>query len=214
MPRKPLHYVTDPAVWQVLVAPVRLEILETLRMLAPCGIAAVAKHLDRPADSLYRHFAKLVKTGIVIETKIRHTGRRPEQIYDLLADDITCRFSRNRDAAAGQAVLSTAEAILKMTDRTFRTAEAAGRLAALDRDIPSDVRAFFEQAWLSPQDLERLQHHFREIKQLLDDKTPKPEGRLCLVSIFMAPIVRKRGATRSSPGKRAAAATKRARRAV
>lgn len=211
MLRKPLHHVTDPAVWQVLVAPVRLEILETLRMLAPCGIAAVAHHLDRPADSLYRHFAKLVKTGIVIETEIRHTGRRPEQIYDLVADDITCRFSRDRDAAAGQAVLSTAEAILKMTDRTFRAAEAAGQLAALDRDVPSDVRAFFEQAWLSPHDLERLQHHFREIKQLLDDKTPKPDGHLCLVSVFMAPVVRKRGATRSSSSKRSTAATKRTR---
>jgi hypothetical protein len=47
MPRKALHHVTDPAVWQTLVAPVRLEILEALRMLAPCGIAAVAQQLDR-----------------------------------------------------------------------------------------------------------------------------------------------------------------------
>ena len=209
MPRKALHHVTDPAVWQTLVAPVRMEILEALRMLAPCGIAAVAQQLDRPADSLYRHFAKLVKTGIVLKTEIRHTGRRSEQIYDLVADDITCRFTRKSDAAAGQAVLSTAQAILKMTDRTFRAAEAAGQLAALDRYKASNVRAFFEHAWLAPRDLERLQHHFREIKQLLDDKTPKPAGRLCLVSVFMAPIVRKRGAARSSPREDSATATRR-----
>lgn len=198
MPRKPLHHVTDPAVWQTLCAPVRMEILETLRMLAPCGIAAVARQLDRPADSLYRHVAKLVETGIVIKTEVRHTGRRPEQLYDLVADDITCRFSRKRDATAGEAVLSTAQSILKMTDRTFRAAAAAGQLSALDRDLPSDVRAFFEHAWLSSQDLERLQRLFREIKQLLDDKRPKADGRLCLVSVLMAPIVRKRRARAST----------------
>jgi DNA-binding transcriptional ArsR family regulator len=214
MPRKALHHVTDPAIWQTLVAPVRLEILEALRMLAPCGIAAVAQQLDRPADSLYRHFAKLVKTGIVLKTATRHTGRRSEQIYDLVADDVTCRFTRKRDAAAGQAVLSTAQAILKMTERTFRAAEAAGQLAPLDRDSASDVRAFFEHAWLTPRDLNRLQHHFHEIKQLLDDKTRKPDGQLCLVSVFMAPIVRKRGAARSSRSTDSSAATRRPPRAA
>jgi DNA-binding transcriptional ArsR family regulator len=198
MPRKALHHVTDPAVWQTLLAPVRMEILETLRMLAPCGIAAVARQLDRPADALYRHFAKLVETGIVIKTEVRHTGRRPEQLYDLIADDITCRFARKSDATAGQAVLTTARSILKMTDRTFRAAAAAGQLDVMDRGLPTGVRAFFEHAWLSPQDLERLQRLFREIKQLLDDKRPKDDGRLCLVSVLMAPIVRKRRAKQNT----------------
>ena len=29
MPRKPVHFVTDPAVWKTLIAPVRAEIIET-----------------------------------------------------------------------------------------------------------------------------------------------------------------------------------------
>lgn len=77
MPRKPVHVITAPAVWKTLIAPVRAEILETLRMLGPCGIADVARQLDRPADSLYRHFEKLVATGVVVETGTRSTGSAP-----------------------------------------------------------------------------------------------------------------------------------------
>jgi predicted transcriptional regulator len=212
MPRKPLHHVTDPATWRTLCAPVRLEIVETLRLLAPCGIAAVAEHLDRPADTLYRHFRKLVETGVVLKTEIRQTGHRPEQIYDLIADDITCRFSRKGNAMAGEAVLMTAQSILKMTDRTFRAAADAGLLSTLDRGLPSDVRAFFEHAWLSPEDSERLMQLFGEIKQLLDDKRPKGDGRLCLVSVLMAPIVRKRPATPRKTEPNGHTATKTSRR--
>ena len=93
MARKALHRVTDPAVWKTLLAPVRAEIIETMRMLGPCGIADVARQLDRPADSLYRHFEKLVATGVVIEKGTRPTGRRKERVYDLLADDFGADFA-------------------------------------------------------------------------------------------------------------------------
>ena len=72
MRRKAVHVITDPAVWTILIAPVRAEIIETLRMLGPCAIADVASQLDRPADSLYKHFEKIVATGVVVEIGRAH----------------------------------------------------------------------------------------------------------------------------------------------
>jgi len=200
MPRKPAYFITDPAVWKTLVAPVRAEILETLRMLGPCGIADVARHLDRPADSLYRHFEKLVATGVVIETGTRSTGRRIERVYDLIADDLGARFRTSSVRAVNDAYLTTAKTILKMSARTFRDAAAAGELVGLGLDKPCSTRAFFEHVWLTAADFEKLNTLFGTLNTFLNSKkTRAADTRLHLVSVLAAPIVRRRGAKRSKP---------------
>ncbi len=197
MPRKPVHFVTDPAVWKTLVAPVRAEILETLRMLGPCAIADVARQLDRPADSLYRHFEKLVATGVVVATGTRPAGRRTERVYDLVADDLGARFAGASIRAANDAYLTTANTVLKMTARTFRDAAAAGELVGLGLDKPSTMRAFFEHVWLTPADFVELNAIFRRLNGFLNSKkTRTADTRLQLVSVLTAPIVRRRGARR------------------
>ena len=208
MPRKPVHFVTDPAVWKTLIAPVRAEIIETLRMLGPCGIADVARQLDRPADSLYRHFEKIVATGVVVETGTRPTARRVERVYDLVADDLGARFKGASSRAVNDAYLTTAKTVLKMSARTFRDAAASGALIGLGLDKPSTMRAFFEHIWLTPDDFDELNAIFRRLNAFLNSKkTRTSETRLQLVSVLTAPIVRRRGAKRqpsahfSSPAK-------------
>jgi len=203
MARKPVHHVSDPVVWKVLFAPVRAEIIETMRMLAPCGIADVARHLDRPADSLYRHFEKLVATGIVFEAGTRSTGRRSERLYDLIADDVGARFKLSGSPAANDAYLATVRSILTMSARTFRGAAAAGQLVGLGLDKPCTMRAFFEHVWLSEADFAELNGLLVALKRFLDSKkTRTPDTRLQLVSVLTSPIVRRRGAARTAPGPR------------
>lgn len=200
MPRKPVHVITDPAVWKTLIAPVRAEIIETLRMLGPCGIADVARQLDRPADSLYRHFEKIVATGVVVETGTRPTGKRIERVYDLIADDLGARFKGASSRAVNDAYLTTAKTVLKMSARTFRDAAAAGELVGLGFDKPCSTRAFFEHVWLTPADFETLNTLFGKLNAFLNSKkTRTADTRLHLVSVLAAPIVRRRGASRSKP---------------
>jgi len=200
MPRKPVHVITDPAVWKTLIAPVRAEIIETLRMLGPCGIADVARQLDRPADSLYRHFEKIVATGVVVETGTRPTGKRVERVYDLIADDLGARFKGASSRAVNDAYLTTANTVLKMSARTFRDAAAAGELVGLGFDKPCSTRAFFEHVWLTPADFEALNTLFGKLNAFLNSKkTRTADTRLHLVSVLAAPIVRRRGASRSKP---------------
>lgn len=212
MPRKPIHVVTSPAVWTTLIAPVRAEIIETLRMLGPCGIADVARQLDRPADSLYRHFEKIVATGVVVESGTRRAGRRTERVYDLVADDFAARFEGAGRRDVNDAYLATAKTILKMSARTFRDAAAAGELVGLGLDKPSTMRAFFEHVWLTPADFDELNTIFRRLNAFLNSKkTRTTDARLQLVSVLTAPIVRRRGATRppSAHASRPAKPTKR-----
>lgn len=198
MPRKALHRVSDPAVWKAIIAPVRAEIIETMRMLAPCGIADVARQLDRPADSLYRHFEKLVATGVVVAKGSRSTGRRTERVYDLVADDFGADFAGAGKAAVNDAYLATAKTILTMSARTFRAAAAAGELSGLGLDKPCNTRAFFEHVWLTPQDFEELNRRFRDLNAFLNSKkTRSAATRLQLVAVIAAPIVRRRGAARA-----------------
>lgn len=200
MPRRPLHVVTDPVVWKTLIAPVRAEIIETLRMLGPCGIADVARQLDRPADSLYKHFEKIVATGVVVETGTRPAGRRTERVYDLVADDLAARFKGASSRAVNDAYLTTAKTVLKMSERTFRDAAAAGELVGLGLDRPSTMRAFFEHVWLTPTDFDELNALFRRLNTFLNSKKTRTSAtRLQLVSVLTAPIVRRRGAKRSQP---------------
>lgn len=197
MARKSIHYVTDPAVWKVLLAPVRAEIMETLRMLAPCGIADVARQLDRPADSLYRHFEKLVATGIVVEKGTRPAGRRTERVYDLVADDFGGRFASSSRAASNDAYRTTAKTILSIAARTFRDAADAGVLVGPGLDKPCNTRAFFEHVWLTDADFAELNGLFLSLNTFLNSKkTPGADTRLHLVAVLAAPIVRRRGAAR------------------
>jgi DNA-binding transcriptional ArsR family regulator len=197
MARKSILEVTDPAVWKVMIAPVRAEILETLRMLAPCGIADVARQLDRPADSLYRHFEKLVATGVVVEKGSRCVGRRTERVYDLIADDFTGRFTMVNRSATNDAYLTTAKTILTMASRTFRDAAGAGVLTGPGLDKPCNTRAFFEHVWLDDADFAELNRLFASLNMFLSSKkTPNADTRLHLVAVLAAPIVRRRGAAR------------------
>jgi DNA-binding transcriptional ArsR family regulator len=204
MSRKPIHYVTDPAVWKTVVAPVRAEIVETLRMLGPCGIADVARQLDRPADSLYRHFEKLVDAGMVVEIGSRSTGRRIERVYDLIADDLGARFNSSGARAVNDAYLTTAKTILTISARTFRDAAAAGALVGQGLSRPATMRAAFEHVWITPADFEALNSIFGTLNDFLNSKkTRTPETRLQLVSMLTAPIVRRRGAKRPKSASRA-----------
>jgi len=57
MKRESCRLIESPAVWSVLVAPVRAEIVEALRLLGPCSLAEIGDAINRPADSLYKHGA-------------------------------------------------------------------------------------------------------------------------------------------------------------
>lgn len=195
MPRPAIHHVPHPKHWSVLVAPVRLEVVEAMRMIAPCSIAEIAAALDRPADTLYRHIDKLKRAGMVVEAGVRRSGRRFEQVYDLVADDFRVGFKEVSGRTANKAYNDTMQSILKIASRTARDSAAASELVGLgdDRNIIGKI----EHAWLTQEEFLELRELMMKVKLYMDARKARREGRLYLAAVIAMPVTRKRGAKRN-----------------
>jgi hypothetical protein len=110
MARPAVHRITKPAQWAKMMAPVRFELLEAMRAIAPCSAREIALALDRPADALYPHLRALVRVGVVRDMGERPGRTRPERVYDLVADDFRPSFKGSTRANTARVV-----------DRSMRT---------------------------------------------------------------------------------------------
>jgi DNA-binding transcriptional ArsR family regulator len=203
MHRPPVHHITTPKAWAVYIAPARLELVETMRMLAPCSIAEIAAAIDRPADTLYRHIEKLRKIGVVTEAGVRRTGRRFEQVFDLAGDDFRPHFRDTSPRTTNKMFGDATNSIAKILLRTARDATAAEQIVF----EPSRRNAFakFEHAWLSQAEVEQLGEMFLAIKRFMDARKSRREGRLYLAAFAAVPVHRKRRARVARDGAKPAA---------
>ncbi|MFM2164119.1 MAG: hypothetical protein RL325_556 [Planctomycetota bacterium] len=197
MPRPPIHHLANPKAWSVIVAPVRLEIVEAMRMVAPCSIAELAESLDRPADTLYRHIEKLKRAGVVVDAGTRRAGRRVEQVYDLVADDFRIGFKDITERAANKAYNETMQSIFKIASRTTRDSASACQLVGMGEE--RNVVGKIEHAWLTHAEFVALREILMRAKQFMDDRKGRREGRLYLAAFVAVPVTRKRGAKRKRP---------------
>jgi DNA-binding transcriptional ArsR family regulator len=197
MPRPPIHHLANPKAWSVIVAPVRLEIVEAMRMVAPCSIAELAESLDRPADTLYRHIEKLKRAGVVVDAGTRRAGRRVEQVYDLVADDFRIGFKDITERAANKAYNETMQSIFKIASRTTRDSASACQLVGMGEE--RNVVGKIEHAWLTHAEFVALREILMRAKQFMDDRKGRREVQAALAAFVAVPVTRKRGAKRKRP---------------
>ncbi len=214
MPRPAIFLIPTTKAWSVLVAPVRLEILEAMRMLAPCSIAQIGEMLDRPADALYRHMEKLKQIGVVVEPGVRRSGRRFEQLFDLVADDVRPGFKDASLRAANQAYYDAAQSILKAAQRAVRDSAAAGQLIGMGEK--RNMIAKLEHSWMTHEQFVQVRDLMMRIKAIMDGSKKRRAGRLYFAAVLAAPVVRKRGAkvARTEPATSAAARASKSARAT
>lgn len=201
MARTPVSYVTDLDVWQVLLSPVRFEIVEAMRRVAPCSMRELAATLARPADALYRHIEKLQEGGFVVAAGFRKSGRHTEQIFDLTADDFQLDVSKDPSGkAALQAVLDTARTTFKSAEKAL---EASGKAGAFNfAPGRRNLIISYELAWLTPEEIAQVITHMRAIKEITDKKTrPDAEGDVELFAVLsvMTPVTRRVRRRRGQP---------------
>lgn len=197
MPRRPIHVLARSAGWEVLMAPVRFEIVEVMRGIAPCSVGEIAQALDRPADTLYPHLRQLLKVGVVVEAGQRAGRTRPGKVYDLVADDFRPSFRGEGTAATAQAIDRSIRSMAGIVTRASRKAAATGRFC-YDDDF-KNVVSKVENAWLTPQELAFVQSRLRSLKRYLDARKGRRAGALYLAAFFVVPVVRSRGARAPQP---------------
>lgn len=184
--------VTRPAHWTLMIAPVRFEMLEAMRGVAPCSVGELAAALDRPADSLYPHLRQLVKIGVVREAGARAGRTRPEKIYDLAADDFRPVFRDAGAKVAGRVVDRSIQTMAGIVARTSRKTGAAGRYVYTEAE--QNVVGKIETAWLTAEEFAGLREKLRGIKRYLDKRKKRRAGTLHLAAFFVVPVTRSRGA--------------------
>jgi hypothetical protein len=191
-----------PAAWLTMMAPVRSEIAQAITLLSPCSVAQIAAVIDRAADTLYPHLAKLCRAGIVVESGVRKSGRHSERLFAMRATDVQPDFRGASIALENKVGYRTASALLKAMDRTVRDAAAAK--AIVSRPAARNISMTYELGRLTPAMYQQLRGHLRSIKALMDRGKRQRTGTLYLAISIACPVVRRRGA-------KAAATTKSAR---
>lgn len=192
MPRLPIHVITRTDHWAVMMAPVRFEIVEAMRGLAPCSVGEIAQALDRPADTLYPHLRQLIRIGVVVEAGQRAGRTRPGKVYDLVADDFRPRFRGAGKAATAKTIDQSVHSMAGIVARASRKAAAAGGFTH-DQDF-QNVIAKLENAWLTPGEIKHVHRRLLSLKRYLDARKDRRDGSLYLAAFFVVPVVRSRGA--------------------
>ena len=77
----------------------------------------------------------------------RRSGRRTEQVFDIVADDFRPGFRDVSPRAANKAYNETVQSILKIASRTARDAAAASQLVGVGEE--PNLVGKIEHAWLS-----------------------------------------------------------------
>jgi DNA-binding transcriptional ArsR family regulator len=78
-----VHVVSDLEALQVLLHPLRIDILETLR--TPASAASVARTLQLPRQKVNYHLKELERAGLVREVEARRNGNFIETLYEAVA---------------------------------------------------------------------------------------------------------------------------------
>jgi predicted ArsR family transcriptional regulator len=170
-----------------LTSPVRIEMIGILQTHGPSSIRELAASLGRPADGLYHHVRTLLRAGILAESTRRKVGRREEVVYRLTAPRIEGHFDPSSPASRG-AVLKSAAAALRMANREFAAALAAGE-APCAGDAPR-LRASRQKVWLTDAALHRLKDLLRRVDRFLTQQNERREGSLYVLTTVLTPLPR------------------------
>lgn len=195
--------VSGPAEWSAVSSPVRFELVEYLRMVAPCSIAELGAAMARPADSLYHHIRVLERVGIVVRAKDRVVRGRREAVFDLSARRFRFESPGDRGAVGParmkqvQLVKRLIASLGRMTVRSIGRALEAG--VEVGEGSGKQVWARVETAWLDEASLAEVNRLLGEIDRVFERGRQVREGRLFSVGLFLGPVARSvRGETKKS----------------
>lgn len=192
--------ITDRAQLAALAAPLRQELLDSLR--AAGGAASVrelAAQLGRPADGLYYHLRVLGELGLVTEEAGRSRGGRAERRYrlhgakrGLLRVAYQPQLADNRDG-----LRALAGAMLRIAGRDFSAA-----LARADLTVEGPERELWaarNKGWVSAAERRQLVALLEKAALLLGRPRSKARQHLMSLCFVLAPVTARparRGAKR------------------
>ncbi len=186
--RRPGTYLLeDVKQLEALVSPLRRKMIGALSAEGPLSATQLADRLGRAPDALYYHLKALIKVGLVVERNTRATKRRPEVLFDLIADHAeTPAESEQWDSPWNEPLGKMAENDFRALVKRFKQglANPDAIKSGNDRDlttVATDVR-------LTRDGVRRINGILDEMMRALHEETQKGRGKFYQVGFLMAEI--------------------------
>lgn len=179
--------IADPEQISSLASPVRQEIVDTVKALGPCSVAEVADELGRPADGLYYHLRRLLRSGLLVEAGERAAARGREKLYASPGGEhgIQLRYAP-ADPDNVEAVTRVVGGMMRVTERDFAAALSSGRVVV--EGPLRDLWAARMKGWLSDAELAEARGLLDRLRELFERPRRGDDQRLHALTFVIAPV--------------------------
>jgi len=186
-PIKDLHVIYDAKTMMAIASPTRFEVLNAICALGECSIQEIAAFTGRARTSLYPHVQQLVEAKLVVESEVRLSGKRYEQLYQPIARTVATKhnFKDPENVAYHQAY---GNAVARLMARLHERATADP--SAVVRGPLRDTNASIQSVWVDDDSLEEINNLIHQIHQICQDSKPDSDSedkRLVNIGIMLAP---------------------------
>lgn len=173
--------ISEPDQIEALGSTVRREIVLYTAATGLSSINEIAHGIGRSATSLYRHVAKLVEVGLLIEAGQETSAGRPRKLYRTPARRMNISIGPDNPEAI-EAMCHAVASHLRFAGRALSRVYRAnsGRRTGNDRN----TRISVEQGWVSKDDLVKI----NQMIDMINDMTfvDRTDDRTELVNITLA----------------------------
>jgi len=183
-----------------LVSPVRQEIVDTIEALGgDAAVAQIAAQLGRPADGIYYHVRRLVRSGVLRASTGAGDGAATR--YRTVAPSgRRVRLQYGRHAPANAATMTRlARGLLRTAERDFAAALRSG--AASGDGAQRDLWISRLKGWVGGDELREINRLLVRLGELLQQPRAPRRDRLVSLAWVLAPID-ERPLRRESPRRR------------
>lgn len=177
--------LTSRAQVSALASPIRQEIVDTLENLGGmAAVAQIAEQLGRPADGLYFHLRRLVRSGVLEELPDEGNGRTYRTIAapgHLLT--LSYRDGAKRDFIGLTRVVGS---LLRMAKRDF--AAALRRPDTVVEGKRRELWAARSKGWVTVEELAEINRLLARLNEVMHRPRTAQRNQLMSLAYVLAPV--------------------------
>jgi DNA-binding transcriptional ArsR family regulator len=180
-----IYYIEKPDQLELLVSPVRQDILDSLESMGPSSVFELSRAIGLSADALYYHMKKLVAVGLILEHSTRPSDRRDESIFALPARTMRLRYDP-ANSAQTQSVSKIVNSMLRSAGRDFQT--GMDNDAAVTNGPCRNLWGARLKGWLSQNQISEVNDLLHQLYDVFHASGPSDDKTLCALTWNITPI--------------------------
>lgn len=169
-PRPEPYEIRTARQLRAIGTPISAAIIEELRLGGAMSAAAIASRIGKSPQGVHYHLGKLREIGLVRVAGQRETGRRPEMLFEIQAQDVHLTQGK-RTPGLRREMLRVCRLFLRRAGEDYEA--AVGDKA--DERMPAGLRLTRSVTRLGERDVQELAAKLEAIDRWLDERDD-PDG--------------------------------------